>query len=135
MREMIPWFDATKKQKIDRWEHVLKVLKGLTPHEKKSHFTMATWAEETDCGTVACAAGFCGFDEWFNKRGFQLIFSIKHNQYTTPAKSLDIPTYVIDFFGAVGTRSIFFNTTPRPITEVIREVTSYTKALKESLHD
>jgi hypothetical protein len=41
----------------------------MTPHQRRKHFDMGTWADKTDCGTVGCAAGLCAFDPWFRRRG------------------------------------------------------------------
>lgn len=45
---------------------------GLSRHERAKHFNMGHWGQKTDCGTSACAAGFCGLDPWFRRRGFRL---------------------------------------------------------------
>lgn len=55
---------------IERWENVQRVLKALTPHERRHHFEMQSWGHKTDCGTVACVAGHCSLDPWFRRRGF-----------------------------------------------------------------
>ncbi len=57
---------------LERWENCLRVLLGLTRHERRKHFSMRTWGQKTACGTVACAAGFCGLDPWFRRRGLKL---------------------------------------------------------------
>src|SRR6267378_1550966 len=68
------WDDITPKEQIARWEQVLRVLRGLTKHERKKHFNMGFFGQKTSCGTVACAAGHCGLDPWFRRRGFKLDF-------------------------------------------------------------
>jgi hypothetical protein len=55
---------------VERWEQLLRVLDGLTTHERQKHFYMGSWGVQTDCGTVACAAGHCALDPWFRERGF-----------------------------------------------------------------
>ncbi len=55
---------------IARWENALRVLKKMTPHERKKHFDMGTFGDQTPCGTVACLAGHCSLDPWFRRKGF-----------------------------------------------------------------
>jgi hypothetical protein len=57
---------------IERFEQLIRVLQDLPPHEKRKHFNIREWAEQTDCGTTCCAAGFAGLDSWFRRRGFKL---------------------------------------------------------------
>jgi hypothetical protein len=42
--------------------------KGL-PKLNEKNFNMGCWKEETECGTVMCAAGYAAHDPWFNERG------------------------------------------------------------------
>lgn len=63
------------EQIIERWENVIRVLRNLTPHQRKYHFDMTTFGRKTDCGTVACAAGHCSLDPWFRRRGFLANFT------------------------------------------------------------
>jgi hypothetical protein len=97
------WKDCTHEQKIERWENVLRVLRSMTPHQRKKHFNMSTWAEKTDCGTIGCAAGLCSFDPWFRRRGFKGVF-IDHGSFRFA--NLVSPG---DFFGAVGLQRVFVN--------------------------
>jgi hypothetical protein len=62
----------SNKKYIERFEQLIRVLRGLSPHERRKHFNMRNWGIETECGTTACAAGFCGLDPWFRRRGFRL---------------------------------------------------------------
>lgn len=55
---------------IQRYEELIRVMRGLSRHERKNHFDMANWGIDTDCGTVCCAAGHAGHDAWFRRRGF-----------------------------------------------------------------
>lgn len=59
-----------KERIIERWQNALRVLKAMTEHEIARHFDMSTWGRKTACGTVACLAGHCALDPWFNERGF-----------------------------------------------------------------
>jgi hypothetical protein len=118
MREMKAWYDATPKQKIERWENVLRVLKGLSPHERQKHWSMSDWVVKTECGTVACAAGHCGLDPWFRRRGFRM--GVRYDDWTCPE----------DFFGYEGSTRIFYNYKKRPVSQVIKEVKAHIKLLK-----
>jgi hypothetical protein len=71
---MKTWDECSKKEQIERWENAVRILKSLTPHQRKEHFDMSHWGAKTPCGTVACAAGHCGLDPWFRKRGFKMDF-------------------------------------------------------------
>jgi hypothetical protein len=57
------------EQLIERWENAARVMRKLTKHERKKHFDMSVWGQETLCGTAACVAGYCALDSWFQKRG------------------------------------------------------------------
>src|SRR5437660_12210600 len=57
-----------------RFKQLIRVLKALTPHQRKKHFIMSDWTKETSCGTARCAAGYAAVDPWFIRRGSQLAF-------------------------------------------------------------
>lgn len=59
------------RKSITRYRQLIRVMKGLTPHQKEKHFEMSRWGRKTDCGTSFCAAGFAGKDPWFKKWGFK----------------------------------------------------------------
>ena len=111
--------DCSAEEQIERWERVERVLTELTPHERRKHFDMRGWARKTPCGTVACAAGHCGMDPWFRRRGF-------HISPNGDFKGMDVTA----FFGYHGTNHIFLNATKRPVSDVIKEVRAYVKQLK-----
>jgi len=54
---------------IERWTQALRVLRELTPHERREHFDMKYWGKKTECGTAACLGGWCALDPWFRRRG------------------------------------------------------------------
>jgi hypothetical protein len=118
------WDRLSKEERIERWQNVLRVLRALTPHERKRHFDMSWWGLKTDCGTVACAAGHCGMDPWFRRRGFKLRFG-------KDAKIGESPS-VTEFFGFEGAHGIFLNSTIRPVGLVIKEIRQHIKNLKAS---
>lgn len=60
---------------LEKWENVLRVLEGLSQHEREKHWDMSTWGVQTPCGTVACAAGHCALDPWFQERGLMASWS------------------------------------------------------------
>ena len=123
------WDSCTKRERIERWEQCLRVLKNLSPHERRKHWDMRNWGRKTDCGTVACAAGHCGLDPWFRRRGFCLIPEEMDDSRNASGYFKDEagPIY---FFGPDGTQEIFWNSDPRPVSQVIREVKAYIKELK-----
>lgn len=140
---MKTWDMLTLQQKVVRWENVLRVLRGLSRHERKKHFDMGTWGEKTECGTVACAAGHCGLDPWFRKNGLKLNFTrldkIWEDEATEWEADFEVPINVfgasdIDvveaFFGAHGTTHIFYDTTPRHVGAVINQVRRHITRLR-----
>lgn len=136
---MIKWEDATSQEKLLRWDHVILVLSKLTSHQRKEHFDMGEWGRKTECGTVACAAGFCGLNPWFRHRGFVLKFyPIQHHYDEKPFYRLrtpdgeDIGARCIEFFGEEGSE-IFFTPLARSVNDVIKEVKGYIKMLQEDL--
>lgn len=122
----------TQKQLVERWENVLRVLRALTPHQRKKHWDMETYGEVTDCGTVACAAGHCGMDPWFRRRGFKAtpVDSHPNDFLHGGTKVLELSLYLPDFFGHAGAHGILWNATRRPVGTVIREVRDHIKWLK-----
>lgn len=124
----------TQAQLTERWQNVLRVLQALTPHQREKHWRMSTWGRTTDCGTVACAAGHCGLDRWFQSQGLTL--------EPRPLDSWEDPTFsglvayeiLPKFFGEEGCEEIFYNGIPRSVEEVIGEVRAYIKALQSQPH-
>ena len=130
-RAMKSWYELSGKEQIARWENVLRVLRALTPHERRRHWNMNWWGNKTECGTVACAAGHCGLDPWFRRRGFKLEFEMGWAD-DDPVCTMD-HEMVLDFFGSDGCANIFFNGQQRSVGEVIREVKAYLKQLREEV--
>lgn len=118
--------EPSKKKLIERWENVLRVLQSLTPHQRKKHWDMDRFGYQTACGTVACAAGHCGLDPWFRKRGYKMEWSA--GELFTPWDA------EYKFFGYEGTEDIFYDPTPRPVGQVIREVRAHIKKLSSAGH-
>jgi hypothetical protein len=106
---------------LDRWLNVERVLDSMPQHERQKHWSMGTWGEKTDCGTVACAAGHCGLDPWFRRRGFKLNFGARGDAEISDVK---------EFFGLEGSTRIFFNATSRPVSTVLKEVRGYVAELQ-----
>ncbi len=129
MKEFKHFDKITPEERIERWEQARRVLKSLSPHERRKHWNMAFWGEKTACGTVACAAGHCGLDPWFRRRGFQLNF--EKSTGSDPPEFYDDISDVDAFFGRRGSERIFYNTKRRPVGKVIREMTAYITELKE----
>lgn len=57
---------------IERLEQAVRVMRGLSEHDRKHHFNIGVFARQTECGTVACVAGHCALDPWFQERGFKI---------------------------------------------------------------
>lgn len=66
--------DISHKEQIERYLRCISVLKKLPKHAREKHWDMSVWGRQTGCGTVTCAAGTCGLDPWFIKRGLKLEF-------------------------------------------------------------
>ena len=118
---MKSWESCTKRERVERWEQVLRVLRALTPHQRRKHWDMGIFGRKTECGTVACAAGHCGLDTWFRRRGFTM--NIQQDGWT------DIPN-PNEFFGAYGSNRVFFNVHLWTVGQVMREVRAYIKQLR-----
>lgn len=107
---MKAWHECTPVQQLERWKNVLRVLIEMTPHQRRKHFDMTTWGENTDCGTVGCAAGQCGLDPWFRRRGFGMRFDLDR---TTDGDKIYRAAwtniYPEKFFGTDGYYGIFTN--------------------------
>lgn len=124
---MKTWDEINTKQKIERWENVLRVLRALTPHERKAHWDMSQFSMQTSCGTIACAAGHCAFDPWFRRRGFAISLRRIDEEISTNGRW--IGSVVKEFFGEHGANTIFFNGDRRPVGEVIKEVLTHIREL------
>jgi hypothetical protein len=123
---------------IERFEQLIRVLRDLPRHERRKHFNMYNWGVETECGTTACAAGFCGLDPWFRRRGFKLARS-----FGSPIRIIETKNHhgwdaLHEFFGydaVMGTLECtpesaqVFND-PRTVGEVIRAAQARIKQLK-----
>jgi hypothetical protein len=144
--------DITPQEQLVRWENCLRVLEEMTPHQRKKHFDMSNWGFVNECGTIACAAGSCGLDPWFIRRGFKLIPHVLTEEEKEEEKKIqESPTDVFrpnfgwaeealgtfkgfekdhrdavyGFFGHEGAQDIFFNDTVRTVKVVIKEVKAY----------
>lgn len=127
-------------KQIERWEHAYSVLKKMSPHDRREHWDMGNWGVLTECGTVACAAGQCGLDPWFRKRGLKLQFvawspetrkyehSNKVSEDTSVKSTFD--SDVQSFFG-YGAENIFYNGTNRPVSVVMQEIKLHIRLLKK----
>jgi hypothetical protein len=123
---MKTWRTLTKAQKVERWEHVVETLRGLTPHQRKKHWDMSDWAYETECGTVACAAGHCGLNPWFRRRGFKL--DITPCNCGEPDCRITDLSDVEGFFGHAGSR--IFYSGEGTVEQVLVRVREYIVELK-----
>lgn len=143
---MKTWEDCTYEEKLDRWLNAKRVLVKLPKHVRMEHWNMSHWGIVTDCGTVCCAAGHCGLDPWFRKRGFKLKpvkLSDFYNSDSTPhnldeAEKMGLArgqggfendVSVEDFFGG-GSHRIFGNGDSRSVNDVIGEIRDHINSLK-----
>jgi hypothetical protein len=132
----------TIKDLIVRWENVERVLDSLPMHERRKHFSMEMWGQKTECGTVACAAGHCGLDPWFRRRGLQLNFNYRGE---ATGRNGDDFGYDMELFfhppwenmnsdfrwmAQQGTE-IFYGL-ERPVSTVLRQVRAYLKRLRKA---
>lgn len=120
---MAPQADEQKMQKkfIERWENALRVLRQMTPHERKRHFDMSSWGVVTDCGTVACLAGHCSLDPWFRRRGFSADTTFGFVQFSRAQPR--------DFFGGVGHSKVFMYTSGT-YAQIVAATKAHIKYLK-----
>lgn len=120
--------DPTNAELIERWEQCLRVLEQMPEHEREKHWNMSEWGIQTDCGTVACAAGHCGMDPWFRERGFRMDFEKCDcgvvNCFETQISNVD------EFFGEWGSHTIFCNPRKRSVETVIGEVKAHIARLR-----
>lgn len=113
--------DCSKTEKVKRWEEVIRVLRGLTRHQRAKHWNMENYLEETECGTAGCAAGYSSLDPWFQKRGVKGKLVNGYWEYHGPNWD--------DFWGS-GAEFIFQDTTPRSVGKVIREIQAHIKEIR-----
>ena len=126
---------TTHKQLIERWQNVLRVLRALTPHQRRKHFAMNSFGYQDECGTIACAAGHCSLDPWFRRRGFKSVVEDDELQIVGYDDYMDYDLNAwgvgcVRFFGRDGADKIFFNDSSRPVSQVIREVRAHIKSLE-----
>lgn len=155
---MKDWNECSIKEKLERWTQAERVLKGLPKHVRTKHWNMAHWGIVTECGTVCCAAGHCGLDPWFRKRGFKLrpthIDSLIQKFVYEDVQGENITLQVLEnnyemhhgqggfedgveaseFFGS-GSYHIFGNDMNRTVDEVIQEIRQYIKKMKDNITD
>ena len=84
--------ECTHEQQIARVRAALDCISSLTKEEIKHRFRMESWiSRDPQCGTVMCAAGFCGQDPKIRKQGFKMDL--------TRNGSLIMKTHPMAFFG------------------------------------
>jgi len=115
---------------IERWEQCQRVLEAMPEHERRHHFDMANFGMETACGTVACAAGHCALDPWFQSRGFAMTRCQGSECSDRNCKIYILSLSIDRFFGLKGSQSIFMNMEPRSVETVIEEVKAHIASLK-----
>jgi len=129
------WNELTHSERVDRWEHAIKVIDGLNQHEREKHFDMGDWGRETECGTVACAAGHCGLDPKFRQDGFQMNFETKQYLDGYEYRTLKFTTQPEDFFGKTASNDIFTNGDILIIDDPLESHAAVIKAMKAYLEE
>lgn len=129
---------------IEKWENVRRVLDSLDAHAREKHFSMGYWGIQTDCGTVACAAGHCAMDPWFQERGFKARL-LKGSRglsiyYDGEWSFYRWTTMIRRFFGAYDppelstiaqdAMDIFTNSNDRTVDQVIAEIDAVLAKMK-----
>lgn len=80
-----------------RYQQLIRVMRGLSKHQRKKHFDMRHWGHRTSCGTTMCAAGFCGVDPWFKRQGFR--FTANGSGFTIKYRDKSSWDAIEEFFG------------------------------------
>lgn len=63
------------RERLQKAIDTLKALRPIIKANKKMHFNLDNWSEEsTKCGTTACAVGWLASSPWFTRRGLSLEF-------------------------------------------------------------
>lgn len=123
---------VTKEQEIERLTQLIRVMRGLSRHERRRHFDIRQWGMQTDCGTTMCAAGFCGSDPWFRRRGFKLeptFFEKMMIRYRGISSWDALYAFFGDGLGYAGMSHPIFGT-PQTVGEVIRAARKRIKELE-----
>ena len=143
-KKIVPWEKISVTEKVERWENALRVLKFLPPEVKKKHFDMASWGYTApECGTNACAAGYCGMHPWFIERGLELLpEKISKSAFKKGEMGIGIfKGYSVNsspvglFFGHKGANKIFYDGTDRSVTQVMKEIRNHIKDMKRTISD
>jgi hypothetical protein len=119
------WDEIPHSERVIRWERVFKTLDDMSPHAIENHFDMAFWGKRTDCGTVGCAAGQCGLDPWFKRRGFEMRFQYQNHEF---------PIYdPMEFFGVDGYTDIFLGAFEHTLCGIVRSPRQVHAAVKRAV--
>lgn len=124
--------NCTPAEQLERWIQCRRVLKKLPVHERRKHWDMGTFGEKTQCGTVACAAGHCGLDPWFNKLGFILHeskYGFELCEVSSSGRLINTDIVLQKCFGYDGSY-IFTDGSNRSVDQVLKEVDGYIEILK-----
>lgn len=122
------WYDITQAQRIERIDQAVRVLVNLPRHERRKHWYMGSWGEQTLCGTSACAAGHCGLDTWFRRRGLSLKFDGIGEPVGNTGRFYGGD--VLRFFGEDAAECVFVNGAIRTVSDAIRALKKYAKDLR-----
>jgi len=74
----------------ERLQQAKRVMEGLTEQQRSNNFDINRFASESEFGVIACIAGHCGLDPWFQAQGFE-----------TDIKDSNVNILPEDFFGTM----------------------------------
>lgn len=123
------WNDCTPVQQIERIDQAARVVENLPEHERRKHWDMGKWGLKTECGTVACAAGHCGLDTWFRRRGLQL--NLSERNYPTGRSGMFYAEDVVSFFGDE-VYGLVFTGPINTAGQAVRALKKYAKELRKA---
>jgi hypothetical protein len=126
MADIIPFDELKPAKQIERYTEAIRTLKALPAHVKKEHWNMGDWGSDTECGTVACAAGHCGVDQWFIRRGLKLHVKVGKRLEINDNFSRDAN----DFFGNAGMDRVFTGRGDRPVAVVVEELKRHVEIMR-----
>lgn len=97
------WLEKNRNRfLIERYQQLIRVMRGLSKHQREKHFNMQEWGRRTRCGTTMCAAGFCGSDDWFQRHGFVFEPTYPESLAYVVRYGADTSWYAIEaFFGVL----------------------------------
>ena len=114
----------------ERLQQAKRVLEGLSEEQRENNFEINVFARQSARGIVACIAGYCGLDPWFQERDFV-------TRVGDPYSIGDVSIPLAEFFGTVtpflacfyGTDRVTVERALRALDEAIATLPSATNVL------